>query len=139
MVKRLVKIVCRKLECPICKVNTSAQLFLRKDNSIRYIRFRHYLKLDKDSRKPLFKYHSVENLEEYLQTLEAQGIKLNIEEPLQNRSLGHIQQKKEYDLNLKDSNHNLRNILWAGSSVRTEHHPPKVGVVGSNPTPPALT
>ena len=26
---------------------------------------------------------------------------------------------------------------WAGSSVRIEHHPPKVGVVGSNPTPPA--
>jgi hypothetical protein len=27
---------------------------------------------------------------------------------------------------------------WAGSSARIEHHPPKVGVVGSNPTPPAL-
>jgi hypothetical protein len=26
--------------------------------------------------------------------------------------------------------------MGAGSSVRIEHHPPKVGVVGSNPTPP---
>jgi hypothetical protein len=30
-----------------------------------------------------------------------------------------------------------KKVLWAGSSVRIEHHPPKVGVVGSNPTPPA--
>jgi hypothetical protein len=29
-----------------------------------------------------------------------------------------------------------KKVLWAGSSVRIEHHPPKVGVVGSNPTPP---
>jgi hypothetical protein len=27
--------------------------------------------------------------------------------------------------------------LWAGSSVRIEHQPPKLVVVGSNPTPPA--
>jgi hypothetical protein len=30
-----------------------------------------------------------------------------------------------------------KKVLWAGSSARIEHHPPKVGVVGSNPTPPA--
>ena len=29
-----------------------------------------------------------------------------------------------------------KKVQGAGSSVRIEHHPPKVGVVGSNPTPP---
>jgi hypothetical protein len=43
---------------------------------------------------------------------------------------------KKHDLQLKDSNLIFKN-KWAGSSVRIEHHPPKVGVVGSNPTPPA--
>jgi hypothetical protein len=32
----------------------------------------------------------------------------------------------------------FRETAWAGSSVRTEHHPPKVGVVGSMATPPPL-
>jgi hypothetical protein len=28
-------------------------------------------------------------------------------------------------------------VLWASSSVRIEHQPPKLGVEGSNPSPPA--
>jgi hypothetical protein len=39
------------------------------------------------------------------------------------------------DHKLRDSSLIYRN-KWAGSSARIEHHPPKVGVVGSNPTPP---
>ena len=38
-------------------------------------------------------------------------------------------------IKLKQTSHNCR-ISGASSSARIEHHPPKVGVVGSNPTSP---
>ena len=71
------KIKCIKLECPQCKTIGLAQVFLRKDSTVRYIRFRHYLKLDAITRKPQFEYHSIENLPVYLQELQAKGINLS--------------------------------------------------------------
>ena len=42
------------------------------------------------------------------------------------------------NIDLKElKQHNKQVNSGAGSSARIEHHPPKVGVVGSNPTSPA--
>ena len=69
------KIKCVKLEFPQCNTVGLAQVFLKTDNSVRYIRFRHYIGLN-DLRKAQFEYHSIENLENYLQTLKIKGIDL---------------------------------------------------------------
>jgi hypothetical protein len=44
---------------------------------------------------------------------------------------------KNIDANLLNSSSLNEKNLRAGSSVRIEHQPPKLAVVGSNPTPPA--
>jgi hypothetical protein len=49
---------------------------------------------------------------------------------------GHIGQNPNVDLDKAESSTILRNS-WASSSVRIEHQPPKLGVEGSNPSPPA--
>ena len=51
-------------------------------------------------------------------------------------SRGYIGQKAKCDLEEAESSTILRNS-WASSSVRIEHQPPKLGVEGSNPSPPA--
>ncbi len=47
--------------------------------------------------------------------------------------LGHV---KNDDLEEAQSSIVLGKV-WASSSVRIEHQPPKLGVEGSNPSPPA--
>ena len=92
--------------------------------------------LAKDSKKPQFTYCKIQDIGA-LKTLLSdklihstgkvtagqvgQGKGFGIHDP-QLRSCASDQQKKP----------------WACSSVRTEHQPPKLGVVGSNPTTPAL-
>jgi hypothetical protein len=49
---------------------------------------------------------------------------------------GHIGQNANIDLYKAELGAILRNS-WASSSVRIEHQPPKLGVEGSNPSPPA--
>ena len=71
------KIKCLKLECPICHNVGLAQIFLRKESTIRYCRVRHYLKLDSVTRKPLFEYHKVEDLHALETLLPQQGISLS--------------------------------------------------------------
>ena len=55
------KIKCVKLECPTCHVVGSAQIFLNKNDEVRYCRVRHYVGLD-EFRKPQFTYHKVNDL-----------------------------------------------------------------------------
>src|SRR4030042_202173 len=124
------KIKCLKLECNVCHNVGLAQIFLRKDSTIRYCRVRHYLKLDSVTRKPLFEYHKVEDLQALETLLSQQGISLSTV-----GQAGQGQNLNTHDPQLRSSRRNLQ-TSWAGSSVRIEHHPPKVGVVGSNPTPP---
>ena len=57
----MVKIKCVKLECPVCHVVGSAQLFLNKNNQVRYCRVRHYIGLN-EFRKPQFTYHKINDL-----------------------------------------------------------------------------
>ena len=57
----MTKIKCVKLECPVCHVVGSAQLFLNKNDEVRYCRVRHYVGLN-EFRKPQFTYHKVNDL-----------------------------------------------------------------------------
>ena len=129
-VKTLGKIKCLKLECNLCHRAGLAQIFLRKDGSISYARVRHYTHRDSATKKPQFLYHKIENLEELQTLLIQQGFLSS------NGQVGHCQNLYTHDPQLRRPSLNLQKE-WAGSSVWIEHHPPKVGVVGSNPTPPA--
>ena len=56
------RIKCVKLQCPICDVTGSAQLFLNNKNEVRYARIRHYIGLN-EFKKPQFEYHKIEDLD----------------------------------------------------------------------------
>ena len=125
------KIKCIKLQCPICNKSGSCQLFLNKLGQIRYSRVRHYSHIDKDSRKPQFTYHKINNLEALKTLLSNKNIQLNTNKT----NNGQTGQVDYIDQKLGETSLKTR-IEGAGSSARIEHHPPKVGVVGSNPTLP---
>ena len=126
------RIKCVKLPCPTCGKQGSTQLFLNKSDQIRYARTRHYSHIDKDSKKPQFTYCKIENLNALKTLLSNHNIQLNSNKPHN----GQSGQQNNIDQKLKETNLYCRNS-GAGSSARIEHHPPKVGVVGSNPTLPA--
>jgi hypothetical protein len=125
------RIKCLKLECSVCHRVGLAQLFLNKNGDISYARTRHYNHRDKVSHKPQFTYCKIEDLEALKTSLSQQGISFSTV-----GQYGQGQKLNTHDPQLRSSRRNLQ-TGWAGSSARTEHHPPKVGVVGSNPTPPA--
>src|SRR5665647_1771570 len=108
----------------------SIQVFYNKKGEVKYSRARHYKGRIKN--KPQFEYHK--QCLDYLQR------KLN-EMPKEtypniSNKRGHIGQNANDDLDKAESSTILRNS-WASSSVRIEHQPPKLGVEGSNPSPPA--
>ena len=76
------KIKCVKLQCPICNKSGSCQLFLNRLGQIRYARVRHYSHIDKDSRKPQFTYHKLEDLDALKTLLSQQGIQLNTDKTI---------------------------------------------------------
>ena len=82
--------------------------------------------------KPQFTYHQ--------QSLGFIQRKLNEmpkeDNPINSDMSGHIGQKANVDLDKAHSSTVLEKS-WASSSVRIEHQPPKLGVEGSNPSPPA--
>ena len=136
------KIKCVKMEkCPICGKDGNCQVFFNNQYRIKYARVRHYAGLN-EAKKPQFNYHKVEDLEQLETLLKSVGFKLPTQQNTattqqsQCNNLGHC---NKVDLTaqfgLKDLG-SISRIKGAGSSVRIEHHPPKVGVVGSNPTPP---
>src|SRR4030042_1251737 len=78
------KIKCLKLECNVCHNVGLAQIFLRKDSTIRYCRVRHYDRLDPVTKKPQFTYHPFSDLQALETLLSQQGISLS--------ESGHISQ-----------------------------------------------
>ena len=129
------KIKCVKSDCPLCKASGSIQLFMNRNREVKYARTRHYSHTDKESKKPQFTYCKISDIDALKTLLLNKGISLSTD----NATSGQMGQKsdaKMHDLELKDSSLIYLN-QGAGSSVRIEHHPPKVGVVGSNPTSPA--
>jgi hypothetical protein len=129
----MVKYKCIKMQCPACHVAGSAQLFLNKNGEIRYARVHHYKGLN-ENKKPQFEYHKVENLEALKTLLQNKETQFSTEAKA-SRSQGQGVGFKTHDLHLRSLSFICQNIR-AGSSARIEHHPPKVEVVGSNPTPP---
>jgi hypothetical protein len=129
-----VKYKCFKAECPECKASGSIQLFLNRNKEVKYARTRHYSHIDKVSRKPQFTYCKITDLEALKTLLSNKNISLTTNNA-KNGQTGQNSTAKIHDHKLRDPKL-VSKIMGAGSSVRIEHHPPKVGVVGSNPTPP---
>jgi hypothetical protein len=128
------RIKCFKVKCSVCENKGSCQIFLNRDGRIRYARVRHYSHIDKESKKPQFTYCKIEDLQVLKTLLLNKGISLTVDEA-KSGQLGQKSKAQIHDLELQDSS-SISQFKGAGSSVRIEHHPPKVGVVGSNPTPP---
>ena len=128
------KYKCFKAECPECKVSGSIQLFLNRNNQVRYARTRHYSHIDKVTRKPRFTYCKITDLEALKTLLSNNNTSLTTNKEA-NGQVGQEVNAGIHDHKLLDLSFNSL-IKGAGSSARIEHHPPKVGVVGSNPTPP---
>ena len=125
------------MQCPICGSSGSCQMFLNREGRIRYARVRNYSHINRESHKPQFTYCRLEDLN----ALETLLKSLNFQFPIataQNETVGQSGHKSTAQIH-KSGQADLASVLQfkgAGSSVRIEHHPPKVGVVGSNPTPP---
>jgi len=117
------KIKCVKLQCPVCSKSGSCQLFLNKQNQIRYARVRHYSHINKQTRKPQFTYCKLTDLEALKTLLFNKNISLTTDEA-KSGQIGQCSTLKLHDHKLRDSSLVYRN-KWAGSSARIEHHPPK--------------
>ena len=115
-----------KIPCQVCNIKGTLQ---KVGNN--YYRIRHY---DGSFNKKL-KFHYHQNTKTYALT--------RLENLRQNNMLVNTifdQNPKNTKVNIDLKEHKQptkQQNSGAGSSVRIEHHPPKVGVVGSNPTSPA--
>ncbi len=118
-----------KFLCEVCGARDSLQIFYNNKGIARYYRVRH-----RDANKR-FHYHqqtkpyAEKELEKHRETLSQAAISDSSKGLV---DLGHNRNK--------DGQAETSSILgnsWASSSVRIEHQPPKLGVEGSNPSPPA--
>ena len=134
--KNQMKIKCVKAECPSCKLTGSIQLFLNKNGEVRYARTRHFSHTDKDSKKSQFTYCKLQDLETLKTLLLQQGISLTTDKVTAGQ-VGQANGFAIHDPQLRGCAFVQQNKPWASSSVRIEHQPPKLGVEGSNPSPPA--
>lgn len=74
----MVKIKCVSgIRCSECGEVGLSQVFLNNSGQIKYVRIRHYLKLDPTTNKPLFDYHRNEITEELKSLLQAQGFSIS--------------------------------------------------------------
>ena len=115
-----------KIPCQVCNIKGTLQ---KVGNN--YYRIRHY----EGSFNKKLKFHYHQNTKEYaLQQLE----KLREQNMLVNTIFDQNPKNTKVNIDLKEhKQHSKQQNIRASSSARIEHHPPKVGVVGSNPTSPA--
>ena len=104
-----------KIVCQVCGVLGYLQHIGKN-----YYRVRHYVGYANG--KPLFKYHRQDP--EYVRRL------------LRQKVIDQIDHSNIDPENLKSPS--FAENKWAGSLVRIGRKPPKLAVVGSNPTPPAI-
>jgi hypothetical protein len=130
------KIKCLKAECPICKTTGSIQLFFNRDGMLCYARTRHFSHTDKDSKKPQFTYCKIQDLNALKTLLSDKSISLNTDKVTAGQ-VGHGRGFVSLDPQLRGCATVHQTGQRASSSVRIEHQPPKLGVEGSNPSPPA--
>ena len=146
----MVKYKCFKTQCPKCGNTGSLQLFLNKQNEVKYARVRHIIHKNEQGYNPNLKYNfhycKIENLQQLETLLKSLSLKFptsttQLHTAITDTNLKPLGQAgqdlmgNQAKLGQADSGL-ISKIKGAGSSVRIEHHPPKVGVVGSNPTPP---
>ncbi len=86
------RIKCLKLKCS-CGKEGLAQAFLNKSGQVRYVRVRHYLKLNSETKKPMFEYHRLENLAEIETQLKTQGLLTSVE----NGTAGQVGQAQGFE------------------------------------------
>ena len=142
----MVKYKCFKTQCPICQNSGSLQLFINRQGKVTYARVKHRIHENQPDYNPNIKYNykyckipDLQQLETLLKTLNFQSPTPKLETPSLGQKGQHGQEAglKTHDPQLRSSSSICQN-KWAGSSARIEHHPPKVGVVGSNPTSPVF-
>jgi hypothetical protein len=112
--------------CEVCAGKGSLQIFYNSKGEARYYRVKH-----RDTSKRFF-YHQQSKpyadkaLGSYRETLSQSALSNSRQSAV---DLGQNKGQIETSTNQTNS--------WASSSVRIEHQPPKLGVEGSNPSPPA--
>ena len=131
-VKNQMKIKCIKAECPQCHIVGSIQLFLNKQNEVKYARTRHYVKLDPITKKPQFEYHKVEDLEALKTLLKSQSISLSTDKAKIGQ-VGQSQERKIHDLKLNNSSLVEREISVPRWPSLVGRYLGKVMVAGSKP------
>ena len=145
-------IKCTKLDsCPICGKTGSLQVFFNKQLKPKYGRVRHIIHKGEQGYNSNLKYNfhycKIEDLQQLETLLKSLSLKFptsttQLHTAITGRNLkplgqvgqgfmGNQAKLGQADLGL------ISKSKGAGSSARIEHHPPKVGVVGSNPSPPA--
>ncbi len=129
---------CVKAECTVCKNVGSIPLFINRSGQVRYARTRHFSHTDKTTKKPQFTYCRIQDLDALKTLLPQQGISLNTGMVTAGQ-VGQAHGFENLDPQLRGCALVQQTGQWASSSVRTEHQPPKLGVEGSNPSPPAIT
>jgi hypothetical protein len=125
------KIKCvSKFLCEVCNVKDSLQIFYNKKFEARYFRVRH-----KDTTTKRFYYHQQSKIyadKELLKHRETLS-----QTPISHSNKGLIDLGHNKGQNGQIETSTILERARAGSSVRIEHQPPKLGVEGSNPSPPA--
>ncbi len=125
---------CFKSECPECHNTGSIQLFINNKHEVRYARTRHTY-LAKESKRQQFTYCKIKDLEALKTLLSNKPITLSTSTTL--GQPGHGMGFASLDPQLRGCATIKQTGQWASSSARIEHQPPKLGVEGSNPSPPA--
>ena len=88
----------------------------------------------KDSKKQQFTYCKIKNIEELKTLLSKQN---NSVTATASGQVGQVEGFANLDHQRGGCATKQQNKPWASSSARIEHQPPKLGVEGSNPSPPA--
>jgi intergrase/recombinase len=119
----MVKYKCFKTQCPACGNTGSLQLFLNKQNEVKYGRVRHIIHKGETGYNPNIKYNFHYCKIENLQQLETLLKSLSLKFPTSTTQL----HTAITDTNLKPLGQAglISKINGAGSSARIEHHPPK--------------
>ena len=119
-----------KFLCEVCNLRDSLQIFYNNKFEARYFRVRH-----KDATTKRFYYHQQSKIYADKELLNHRETLSQTQLSDSNKGLIDLGHNKGQNGQIESST--ILKNSWASSSVRIEHQPPKLGVEGSNPSPPA--